>query len=265
MAVSLTYGEYLKLDELLKLQAPKTDPAEHDELLFIVIHQTYELWFKQMLHELDHMLQLLAKDELTRAHHTLRRVVTIQKVLVHQFDILETLTPAEFLSFRDRLETASGFQSAQFRAFEFAMGYKRHDVLRSFENNRMEHENLLKRFNAPTVWDAVLGFIDARGFEIPREVLTRDLREPVTAHQDVQKALLRIGSDDAALFDYLESLTELDEGIQEWRYRHVKMVERVIGSKMGTGGSSGVEYLRGTLFKPFFPDLWEIRSQIGAR
>jgi tryptophan 2,3-dioxygenase len=253
-----SYADYLKLDGLLALQEPGPD---HDEMLFIVIHQTYELWFKQILHELDHLERLLAADQLPRAGHAMKRVLTILKVLVGQVDILETMTPLEFLGFRARLESGSGFQSAQFREFEFVLGHKRRGALEHYPEGTEGRARLERRFNSPTLWDWFARFLNGRGHAVPIGILHRDVTQPIQPSPDLQKTLVAIYRGDPALAEFCERLVDLDEGVQEWRYRHVKMVERTIGSKPGTGGSAGAEYLRSTLMKPMFPDLWAIRTE----
>jgi tryptophan 2,3-dioxygenase len=253
-----SYADYLKLDKLLALQQSW---GEHDEMLFIVIHQTYELWFKQILHELDYLEHLLAKDDLPRAGHAIKRVLVILKVLVAQVDILETMTPLEFLSFRTRLESGSGFQSAQFREVEFALGNKRTGPLQQFAADSPERAHLEQRYRSPTLWDVFVGYLARRGFAVPDDVRQRDVTQPIAPSPALQAILVRIYRDDPALAEFCERLVDLDEGVQEWRYRHVKMVERTIGTKMGTGGSSGAEYLRNTLLRPAFPDLWAIRTE----
>lgn len=261
----LTYGSYLRLDELLSLQTPASagpDGAEHDEMLFIVIHQVYELWFKEIMHELDHLRSLLDEDDLPRAQHTLKRVLTILKVLVAQIDVLETMTPLEFLSFRDRLESGSGFQSFQFRALEFVLGYKRRRAVDHYPEGGTARRLLETRYAEPTLWDAFLGFLARNGHRIPEEVLGRDVTRPIEPSPEVQRVLVDIYRNDPLTAGLCERLVDLDEGIQEWRYRHVKMVERTIGAKPGTGGSAGAEYLKSTLFRPLFPDLWEIRTEL---
>lgn len=258
----LTYGSYLRLDELLDLQTPVSDGPEHDELLFIVIHQVYELWFKETLHELEHLQNLLRTDDLARAQHTIRRILTILKVMVAQVDVLETMTPLEFLSFRDRLESGSGFQSFQFRAFEFALGMKRRGAVDHYAEGTPARALLEDYFRRPTLWDAFLHFLAKRGYDVPRDFLVRDVTRPVEPSPELQRVLIDIYRKDPALASLCERLVDLDEGLQEWRYRHVKMVERTIGSKPGTGGSTGAEYLRKTLFRPAFPDLWEIRTEL---
>lgn len=253
-----TYAEYLKIEPLLQLQQPD---KEHDEMLFIVIHQVYELWFKQILHELDYLKKLLHVNDLVRASHTMKRVLTILKVLVAQIDILETMTPLEFLSFRARLESGSGFQSAQFRELEFVLGNKRTEPLRLYSEGSAERGRLEKRLVETTVWDWFAQFLKARGFAVPEEILKRDVTKPVGSSVAMQQVLISVYRSDPGLAEFCERLVDLDEGIQEWRYRHVKMVERTIGSKPGTGGSSGAEYLRSTILKPCFPDLWAIRAE----
>ncbi|MBD3220869.1 tryptophan 2,3-dioxygenase, partial [bacterium] len=235
---------------------------EHDEMLFIVIHQVYELWFKQLLHEVDYLGHLLDHDDLPRSLHTLKRILTILKIAVAQVDVLETMTPLEFESFRERLESASGFQSAQFRELEFVLGAKREGVVDRFPADASEHRRLLDRWHAPSLWDRFLAFLAARGEPVPEALLTRDVTGPLEPSDAVQAILLGIYRDQPELADLCERLVDLDEGLQEWRYRHVKMVERTIGSKTGTGGSAGADYLRSTLFRPLFPDLWAVRARM---
>jgi len=258
----LTYSNYLKLNELLGLQVPLSQGPEHDELLFIVIHQVYELWFKQILHEADYLVNLLGENDTPRVQHTLTRILKILKVQVAQLDILETMTPLEFLSFRKRLESASGFQSFQFRELEFVLGRKSQGFVEHFSQGTHAHRRLQERYGQPCLWDAFLNYIVTNGYPIPADALTRDVTQPPVADPAVQRVLIDIYRNDAHLVQVCELLVDLDEGLQEWRYRHVKMVERTIGNKMGTGGSSGVGYLSGTLFQPIFPDLWAIRMAL---
>jgi tryptophan 2,3-dioxygenase len=256
----LTYHSYLKIDELLKLQEFRS-PEEHDEMLFIVIHQAYELWFKQILHELDHISRIMEQQqEIQTAFHSMKRVLTILKVLVHQVDILETMTPLEFLSFRDYLESASGFQSYQWRELEFKLGLKSEIHLLRFPDGSEIRQKMKERYDAPSLWHTFMVFLKLTGYNIPAEVLNRQAALSTERSEAVQLVLQDIYKNDATLSQFCELLVDLDEGIQEWRYRHVKMVERTIGYKQGTGGSSGVEYLKQSLFTPLFPDLWEIRS-----
>lgn len=256
----MNYQRFAMLPELLSLQRPLSEPPEHDEMLFIIVHQVHELWFKAALHELDHARALfIARDE-ARVAATLKRVRSIVKVLVGQLDILETMTPVEFESFRDRLDTASGFQSAQFRELEFVLGIKRASVLKAFPDPD-EHRRLQRRLDEPALWDAFLRFLVERGYSVPEPALARDVTQPVTPDPEVQKVLVEAYRSDPALVNLCERLVDLDEGFQEWRYRHVKMVERTIGNKPGTGDSAGVAYLVTTV-KPAFPDLWEMRSAL---
>ncbi|MFQ5689074.1 MAG: tryptophan 2,3-dioxygenase [Gemmatimonadota bacterium] len=262
----LTYSRYLQLDQLLSLQRPRSGAEggepEHDEMLFIVIHQVYELWFKQLLHELDYVKRLLGRDDLPRALHAMKRVLTILKVQVAQLDILETMTPLEFLAFRKRLEEASGLESFQFRELEFLLGLKRAEVFDRYPERSEARARLEARFGEPTVWDAFLRYLAGRGHDVPAALLERDVTQPISASSEVQALLVAIYRTDPELVQLCERLIDLDEGVQEWRYRHVKMVERTIGAKPGTGGTAGAEYLRLTLHRPVFPDLWEIRSQL---
>jgi len=243
---SVTYGTYLAVDELLSLPRPRSEGPEHDEMLFIVIHQVYELWFKQLLHELDRVKTLLEQDESHRAQHTLKRILTILKVMVAQLDILETMTPLEFLSFRARLEAASGFQSDQFRQIEFVLGLQSEQAINRFPEGGRARAALERRSHESTLWDAFLQYLRREGYQF----------------EDLQPTLIVIYKNDPKNAGLCERLVDLDEGIQEWRYRHVKMVERTIGARPGTGGSAGAAYLRETVGRPLFPDLWAIRSQL---
>jgi tryptophan 2,3-dioxygenase len=262
MDPAVTYASYLRVDDLLKLQQPRSDGPEHDEMLFIVIHQVYELWFKEILHEIDYVKRLLEADESHRAQHTLKRILTILKVLVAQLDILETMTPLEFLTFRERLEAASGFQSDQFRQFEFVLGRKSRPSIERFGPDSRARSELERRYAEPTVWDAFLRYLSREGYPVPPDALARDVTAEVQPSTTIQEILIDVYRKDAKNSEICERLVDLDEGVQEWRYRHVKMVERTIGVKMGTGGSPGAAYLRTTIGAPLFPDLWEIRSRL---
>src|SRR5687768_3759763 len=251
--MAATYSKYLKLGELLSLQVPVSEGPEHDETLFIIIHQVYELWFKEMLHEVDYLVTLLDRGEVARALHTLKRILTILKVVVAQVDVLETMTPIEFLSFRHRLDTASGLQSHQFRELEFVIGAKNAKVLDRYAAGSPEREKLEARFKAPTVWDAFLRYLQREGYAVPAAQLSRDPTQLVTPDAAIQAILIEAYRKKGGTSELCERLVDLDEGLQEWRYRHVKMVERTIGTKMGTGGSSGAAYLLATLNRPIFP------------
>ena len=259
---SQTYSDYLALDKLLSLQRLKSDPAEHDEMLFIVIHQVYELWFKQELHEIDHLGEQLVAGNGAGALGTLNRILTILKTLVAQIDVLETMTPLEFLSFRDRLDAASGFESFQFREFEFSLGLKNAAAIERYAPDSTAATNLQRRLVAPSVWQLFLRHLYANGAAIPVSALERDPALPTEEDEGVQEQLIKIYREDTATMQLCERLVDLDEGVQEWRYRHVKMVQRTIGTKRGTGGSAGAEYLKNTLFRPVFPDLWAIRAAL---
>ncbi|HEY7460980.1 MAG TPA: tryptophan 2,3-dioxygenase family protein [Gemmatimonadota bacterium] len=258
----VTYSSYLKLDELLSLQQPRSERIEHDEMLFIVIHQVYELWFKEILHELDYLQRLLAESDTPRALHTLKRILTILKVLVAQLDILETMTPLEFLSFRDRLESGSGFQSFQFRELEFALGVKQAATVERYPEGSETRRRLAARHAQPTLWDAFLSYLARHGHPIPAAQLSRDVTRPVEPSPEIQRILIEIYRTNPMLTELCERLVDLDEGVMEWRYRHVKMVQRTIGTRRGTGGSAGAEYLATTLSAPVFPDLWAIRTEL---
>lgn len=268
---AITYISYLKVDELLELQQPESD-GEHDEMLFIIIHQTYELWFKQMLHEIAELQKTLEAGKSHRSLAILGRVRTIMKTCVGQLDILETMTPLQFNTFRGRLQSSSGFQSAQFREFEAVLGRRdqagagaeKHTGMGMAEHliegspARARVEAAMKR---RSLWDSTLIYLESRGHKMPAEVMNRDVSVGYTDHEGVQEVLLDVHRNDAEAAMICEALVDLDEGLQEWRYRHVKMVERTIGHKMGSGGSSGVRYLSSTLFRPVFADLWAIRSR----
>jgi len=260
--MDLTYSSYLKLDQLLALQEPRSSPEEHDEMLFIVSHQVYELWFKLQLHELDRIKREFRANQLWEAVGAWKRVRTIMKVMVEQVDILETLTPMSFSSFRDRLETASGFQSSQFREFEFVLGYKRPDMLRFQQPGTPAYERLVQRLNEPSVVDGFYDFLEQHGVTIPAELRQRPPAAPTVANEVVEEGILRLYKTHPDLEILFELMTDFDEGFQEWRYRHIKLVERTIGSKHGTGGSLGVEFLKKSLFIPVFPDLWAIRHKL---
>jgi tryptophan 2,3-dioxygenase len=257
---ALTYTSYLALDDVLGAQHPRSD--EHDEMLFIVIHQVSELWFKQLLHELAHLQRRLEDGDTPHTLTTLKRILTILKVSVAQIDVLETMTPRQFLGFRSRLEAASGFQSAQFRELEAVLGRRDPRVFERYAEASDARTRIAAAMARPSLFDSFLRYLGATGYDVPDDVLARDVSRPLQASSAVQRVLLAVYRDDGEPSQVAERLVDLDEGIQEWRYRHVKMVERTIGSKPGTGGSPGVSYLRTTLSSPVFPDLWAIRSEL---
>ena len=257
---SLHYASYLALEEVLGAQRPRSD--EHDEVLFIVVHQVYELWFKQLLHELAYLQRMLEESNTAQALFTLKRVLTILKLVVAQIDVIETMTPTQFLSFRDRLESASGFQSAQFRALEAVLGRRDPRVLNAYEEGSAEHQLVEEAMRGRSVYDSFLRYLAASGYDLPSEVLERDVALPWEESPAVHDAILAAYRDDDEAAVVCERMIDLDEGFQEWRYRHVKMVERTIGGRKGTGGSAGAAYLRTTLSRPFFPELWTVRDDL---
>ena len=262
MTAAKTYSSYLNLDKILTAQKPKSSGPEHDEMLFIIIHQVYELWFKQILHEIDYLRnQLLPKSDIPRALHTFRRILTILKTVVTQIDVLETMTPLEFNSFRKFLDAASGFQSLQFRQLEFVLGYKRPVMLAHFPEDMPERKALEQRLDEASLWDKFLICLIDAGYQVPKSALDKKPDAELEENPELQAVLIKVYTENDQLSRLCERLVDVDEGIQEWRYRHVKMVQRTIGAKIGTGGSAGAEYLQATL-KPLFPDLWAIRSQL---
>ena len=256
---SLTYTTYLALEEILGAQRPNSD--EHDEILFIVVHQVYELWFKQLIHELRYLQQMLEAGNDARSFATFKRVLTILKLVVAQLDVIETMTPVQFLTFRERLESSSGFQSGQFRELEATLGRRDPGVLTAYHEGGVDYTKVKAAMERPSVYDSFLRYLAGKGYELPPEVLERDVTQPVEESKAVQAALLRAYRDDAEPAQVAERLVDFDEGFMEWRYHHVKMVERTIGTRIGTGGY-GADYLRSTLHKPFFPDLWTIRAEL---
>ena len=257
---SVTYTTYLALDEVLGAQRPRSD--EHDEILFIVVHQVYELWFKQLIHELRYLQRMLEEGNDARSFATFKRVLTILKLVVAQLDVIETMTPVQFLEFRDRLEAASGFQSGQFRELEAILGRRDPGVLDAYHEGGVDYDRVKADMARPSVYDSFLHYLAARGYDVPEEILERDVTQPVEESAGVQTALLQAYRDDSEPAQVAERMVDFDEGLMEWRYHHVKMVERTIGSRPGTGGSAGAAYLRTTLHKPFFPDLWAVRSEL---
>jgi len=269
----VTYQSYLKVEELLSLQEPLSDGPEHDELLFITIHQVYELWFQQILHEMAALQGALEAGDTHRSLALISRVRSIMKTCVAQVDVLETMTPIQFKSFRARLSSASGFQSAQFRELEAVLGrrdragsdagegtgMKMAEHLQPGSRGRERTEAAMAR---PSLWDSALHYFAHRSHPIPPEALDRDVTLPWEGAQGLEGVLIEMYRTDSEGRMVAEALVDIDEGLAEWRYRHVMMVHRTIGKKPGTGGSSGVDYLRGTLFHPVFPELWSIRNQL---
>lgn len=264
----LSYNKYLRVPDLINLQGCLSDPVHHDELLFITIHQAYELWFKQILHELDAAIQMMSDDRLAAAARTMRRVVEIEKLLVNQIHILESMTPINFLGFRDQLNPASGFQSTQFREIEFASGLKHEHLLREFRDDEFAYARLQTRFAADGLGDAFFGALRQRGLDAPADDAAADEKERATRYGKRTQAVLEILThfeERYQEFQLAEALLEHDEFFSLWRSHHIKMVERMVGTKRGTGGSEGVGYLRTTLDKKFFPELWEARTYLDTR
>lgn len=260
---ALTYGRYLALPELLELQRPVSD--SHDELLFIIIHQATELWIKLMLHELDGARRQLAADRLGPAFKMMARVGRIQDQLIRSWDVLSTLTPADYLAFRDGLGPASGFQSPQYRRLEFLLGNRHRTRIAAFAGEPATAAALEQELARPSLYDAALWLLHRRGFAIAREVLERDLSEPHRSEASVKAAWAAIYADATAYFELYElgeELVDLEDWFRQWRFRHLTTVERIIGRKPGTGGTSGVGYLRGALDQVLFPELWEVRSEL---
>ncbi len=258
MAEPVTYSGYLRLDRLLSAQQPRS--SEHDEMLFIVIHQIYELWFKQLLHELGKLQAELESGGTTHAMRTLRRTLAILKIVVAQLDVLETMTPTQFTSFRDWLGTSSGFESAQFRELEAVLGRRDRMMVGGYAQGSAERERILAAMSRPSVFDSFARYLAGQGYDVPAEILHREVSHAIEASAEMQRVLKQAYDDDTDAAAVCELLVDLDEGMQEWRYRHVKMVERTIGGRTGTGGSAGATYLRSTIGTPTFPDLWAMRS-----
>lgn len=251
----LSYNKYLKVPELIRLQETLSEPASHDELLFIIIHQTYELWFKQILHELDATVNWMNEGRMFRANHSLRGVVSIERILVTQIHILESMAPIGFLEFRDKLNPASGFQSMQFRELEFLSGEKNEKILNSFKDDEFEFGRLTKRFEEPSLADTFWALVSRNG------LATETNEERIAATVEI----LTHPEKYAELYNMQDLLIEHDELIIAWRYNHIQMVERMLGMKRGTGGSDGVGYLMTTITKKFFPELWEARTHLKVK
>ena len=264
----LSYNKYLRVPELIGLQDCLSDPEHHDELLFITIHQAYELWFKVILHEIDAAIQSMNAGGAVAAERTLRRVVEIEKLLVNQIHILETMTPISFLGFREQLNPASGFQSMQFREIEFSSGLKDQGILHEFRNDNFAYERLLARFDSLTLADAFYELLRRRGLNAPADDERLGQEENKKRYEKRTRAVLEILThfeDRYQEFRLAEALLEHDEFFSLWRSHHIKMVERMVGGKRGTGGSEGIGYLRTTLEKRFFPELWEARTHLDPK
>jgi len=264
----LSYNKYLRVPELIDLQSCLSTPAQHDELLFITVHQAYELWFKQILHEIDAAIALMKQDLAGEAAQALRRIVEIEKLLIAQIHILETMKPVRFLSFRDELNPASGFQSMQFREIEFSSGLKDEKILRAFAGDDFAFQRLQTRMNAPSLSESFFALLRRHGFDTPGVESPRDEKERRSNYGKRQRALVEVLTHEEKFYkesQLAEALIEHDEYFSLWRSHHIKMVERMVGAKPGTGGSEGVGYLQKTLDKKFFPELWDARTYLSTR
>ena len=259
----LTYAGYLQLPTLLAAQRPVTD--HHDEMLFIIQHQVTELWLKQLIHELRSAIELIGSDDLPPALKRLARIKAIQKQMFEQWSVLETLTPVEYVQFRDALGKSSGFQSPQYRTVEFLLGNKNPQMIKVFDHDPVLHDGLQADLQSPSLYDAFLRFLARRGHAVPEDVLERDLAEPYVTHAGVVEVFRRIYAEPHTFWDayeMCEELVDVEESFQLWRFRHLKTVERIIGHKTGTGGSSGTKFLEKALQLTFFPELKEVRTYL---
>jgi tryptophan 2,3-dioxygenase len=260
---SKSYGEYLNLDKLLSAQQPNT--FEHDEMLFIIIHQASELWMKLCIHELTAAVKYIQRDDLGPVNKSLTRLARIQAQLTQSWDILATMTPMEYSAFRNSLGKASGFQSAQYRTLEFLIGNKNPSVIEVYQRDPCTYAMLQRVLKSPSLYDEALSLLSRRGFEIPADYLDRDWSQPYRASKQVAAAWLAVyhnRADHWDLYELAEKLVDLDHQFQLWRFSHMKTVERIIGYKRGTGGTSGVNYLNKALELRFFPELWSVRTSM---
>jgi tryptophan 2,3-dioxygenase len=253
------YSSYLALDELLEAQRPRTDAV--DEMLFVIVHQTHELWFKQLLLEFGNLQRALAGGDTAGALHTLHRSAAILRATISAVDAMETMTPLQFSRFRAELG-GSGFQSAQFREIEAVLGRRDRQVLERYPAGGADRRRIEAAMARPALFDSFVCYLARQEYPVPAAALHRDASAPLAPSVPLQRVLLRVYRDEGAAAGVCERLLDLDEKVQEWRYRHVKMAERIIGDKTGTGGSTGAEYLRTTLFTPAFGDLWAVRSEL---
>ena len=264
---SMSYGDYLRLDLLLAAQQPQSDPPQHDELLFIVQHQTSELWLKLMVHELRSARDLLGADELAPALKRMARVKHIQRTLTDQWSVLATMTPSEYAQIRPFLATSSGFQSAQYREVEFLLGNKDADMIKVFGHDPVAQGALRELLGQPSLYDEFLRFLHRAGYAVPPALLDRDWSQPYRlspALVDTIAGVYAAPAEHWGVYETCEELVDIEDNFQQWRFRHLQVVQRTIGQKTGTGGSSGVDFLRRALDLTFFPELFEVRSRIGA-
>ena len=262
---AMSYGDYLDLPTLLSAQHPRSEPPQHDELLFIVQHQVAELWLKLLLHELHSARSLLASDEPAPALKRLARVKHVQKQLVEQWDVLATLTPSEYAQIRPFLATSSGFQSHQYRAVEFLLGNKNADMVRVFEHSPAEHDALERLLGEPTLYDEFLASLARRGYAVPVSVLERDVTQPYRMSEPLVDLFAEVYADPGShwgVYETCEELVDIEDLFQQWRFRHLQVVSRTIGMRQGTGGSSGVDFLRRALDLTFFPELYAVRARV---
>ena len=262
----MSYGGYLCLDKLLTAQNPLSSPIVHDEMLFIIQHQTSELWMKLVIHELTAAMEFLRQDELGPCQKMFARIKHIQKQLTEQWSVLETLTPSDYMKFRDVLGSSSGFQSQQYREIEFLLGNKNAHYLKMFDYDENLHRHLNKILNAPSLYDEFLRYLARKGHAIPAECLNRDWSQPYQSNEQIVLVLEKIyenTEDNWDVYHFCEQLVDIEVNFQLWRFRHLKTVERIIGYKPGTGGSSGVAFLKKALDLSFFPELFEVRTRIG--
>ncbi len=263
----MSYGDYLRLDTLLSAQVPQSDPPQHDELLFIIQHQTSELWLKLMVHELRSARALVRSDDLAPALKRLARVKHIQHTLTDQWSVLATMTPSEYAEIRPFLATSSGFQSAQYREVEFLLGNKNADMVKVFAHDPAAQAELQTLLHEPSLYDEYLGYLSRRGYAVPPELLDRDWSQPYRANAglvDVFAGVYAAPAEHWGVYETCEELVDLEDNFQQWRFRHLQVVQRTIGHKVGTGGSSGVDFLRRALDLTFFPELFEVRTRVGG-
>jgi tryptophan 2,3-dioxygenase len=260
---NMTYGEYLKLENILSNQNRLSN--HHDEMLFIIIHQTSELWMKLILHEINSAIASIQHGDLSSSFKRLARVSRIQAQIIQSWDVLSTLTPSEYIEFRDSLGQASGFQSYQYRMIEFALGYKTTPILKIYEKDQVLHNKLIEAFEAPSIYDVSIQALAKAGFEINPAILSRDYTTPYKEDESVRKAWIEVYRNVESywdLYELAEKLVDIEDSLSTWRFRHMKTVERIIGNKVGTGGSSGVNYLKKVIDQRFFPELWDIRTEL---
>ena len=264
-SAAMSYGDYLGLDQLLAAQHPRSEPPQHDELLFIVQHQTSELWLKLMLHELRSARSLLAADELAPALKRIARVKHIQHTLTEQWSVLATLTPSEYAEIRPFLATSSGFQSWQYRAVEFLLGNKNADMVKVFDHDEAAHSMLAGLLAEPSLYDEFLRYLARRGYAVPAEVLDRDFTQPYRMSEELVDTFAEVYArphEHWGVYETCEELVDVEDNFQLWRFRHLQVVTRTIGHKKGTGGSSGVDFLRRALDLTFFPELYAVRTRV---